>query len=759
MSTTNGQNGGVRFGAYEVNLETGELRRGGLRIKLQPQPFKILALLLENPGQVVTRERLLEDLWPDGTHVEFDLSLNASVKKLRRALGDNAQHPRFVETLPRVGYRFVFPVEHIDPAAKREIPSEAPQAEAAHPEKAADAPTPRVRWPRVLAAAAIAAASVALAGVFVGQDWWRAMTASSERAEEMKFSHRFYVGSRVSPDGSTLAYRDSETAHLWLADLDTGERRELIPDWVSSALAWSRDSRRIAFIKLGDPPRGLEIVDVESGERTRIPSDPKRRLTPWDWTADGRIVCTVRSEEDFSVRQAAFFSPEDGLITVLRTVPRSSSHFSLSPDERFIAYRDPVPATERNPAAQADIRLIAVHGDGEAVTLTDHPESEYYPFWSLDGRRVYFARRPTPVGNDNALWSVEIDPSTGEPSAPAEKVAGLGRWTLALTPSMGLTGEVFASRASKAGGPIHLIEVDPRSGSPIGEAISDFPELSADPHWTDDGKWLRYRAQSAPLSRDVKQTTYVERNIETGEERLRPQRKAPVSPPPYYYSESKEGGWAIHANRSENVIRRTFFDSGQTEVLLESDESIRQLLAFQDGREILFATHSEGRDLYQIKSLRLDGRNTRTVGTTRIPPQWEVSPNDREVAIGDLNCLLILPRYGGEIQELTCASPPRLPTPGKYPGVKVNYTWWTDLTPSWSPDGTKIAWTVTVEEKDRVELWIIDRLTGAYEMAWAGSEGFYTLPRQPAWSPAGRYIAFAIQGYSENEVWALKGIL
>jgi DNA-binding winged helix-turn-helix (wHTH) protein len=101
----------LRFGSFEVDLQEGELRKSGLRIKLQEQPFQVLAMLLERPGEMVTREELQRRLWPADTFVDFDHSLNSAVKKLREALGDQPENPRFIETLHRRGYRFIAPVE------------------------------------------------------------------------------------------------------------------------------------------------------------------------------------------------------------------------------------------------------------------------------------------------------------------------------------------------------------------------------------------------------------------------------------------------------------------------------------------------------------------------------------------------------------------------------------------------------------------------------------------------------------------------
>jgi len=137
-----------RFGAFDVDLRSGELYKHGIRLKLQDQPFQVLALLLEHRGDVVTREDLRQKLWPADTFVDFDTGLNSAIKKLRDALGDSAEEPRYIETLPRRGYRFIALVENGDltaPSAVNETPAAVPL------------PTPRSltkRW-RVLGGAAL----------------------------------------------------------------------------------------------------------------------------------------------------------------------------------------------------------------------------------------------------------------------------------------------------------------------------------------------------------------------------------------------------------------------------------------------------------------------------------------------------------------------------------------------------------------------------------------------------------------------------
>ena len=117
----------VRFGIFELDLSAGELRKNGVKLRLQGQPFQVLTLLLDRSGEVVTREELQQKLWPSDTFVDFDHSLNTAINKVREALGDSASSPRYVETLARRGYRFIAPVQR-----EPENPGE-PAAEIAAP--------------------------------------------------------------------------------------------------------------------------------------------------------------------------------------------------------------------------------------------------------------------------------------------------------------------------------------------------------------------------------------------------------------------------------------------------------------------------------------------------------------------------------------------------------------------------------------------------------------------------------------------------
>src|ERR1700685_3494647 len=164
----------IRFDRYEVDLHAGELRKEGRKVRLQAQPFQLLVLLLRNSGRVVSREDVKRELWPGDTFVDFDHGLAAAVNKIREALCDSADKPKFIETLPRRGYRFIGKLEPEPPLEIRlkleETPARAARTEASHADDPKEAPRknrPRtwaVRSALVLLGAGVAVAIVLLLG-------------------------------------------------------------------------------------------------------------------------------------------------------------------------------------------------------------------------------------------------------------------------------------------------------------------------------------------------------------------------------------------------------------------------------------------------------------------------------------------------------------------------------------------------------------------------------------------------------------------
>src|SRR4051794_32473358 len=198
----------LRFGPYELDLRSTQLRKKDLKIRLQDQPFQILVALLERPGELILREEIRRKLWPDDTVVEFDHGINAAVKRLRDALRDSAEKPRYIETVARRGYRFIAPVEALalSERAAAVVPQSQPVPESS-PATVDAAPTPppsalspdQKRWILAALAGALIAAGMAV-------PWLRhSMVNSTSEMTRLTFDSGLTTDPAVSPDGKLLA--------------------------------------------------------------------------------------------------------------------------------------------------------------------------------------------------------------------------------------------------------------------------------------------------------------------------------------------------------------------------------------------------------------------------------------------------------------------------------------------------------------------------------------------------------------------------
>jgi DNA-binding winged helix-turn-helix (wHTH) protein len=221
MKTNSSSRPQVRIGSFELDIQAGELRQDGFKARLQGQPREILAMLLEHPGDVVTRDELRRRLWPDHTFVDFDHGLNRAINKLRETLGDDADKPRYIETLPRRGYRLIAPVEPVGalPLSSNGELSIKP-VEVRTPLPLQEAATRQMRWRLIV----VAMLGIIMAAIFAL--WF--VTYRAQRKPELKqrrltanpVDHPIW-GAAISPDGKYLAYSDSAGVHVKL--IETGE--------------------------------------------------------------------------------------------------------------------------------------------------------------------------------------------------------------------------------------------------------------------------------------------------------------------------------------------------------------------------------------------------------------------------------------------------------------------------------------------------------------------------------------------------------
>jgi len=275
----------VRFGVFEVDLKAGELRRGGLKVKLQEQPLQVLTALLEHPGEVVTREELRRKLWPADTFVDFDHSLNAAIKRLRDGLGESAETPIFVETVARRGYRFIGQVE---------ILGAAPSAQ----------PRPRKQLfnTRNAVLGAFIACALALSFLYYSHSL-RSKAGQLAVTPVVTNVGEKYTPS-LSPDGQHLAFAWNGGAgphvSLYVKIVGTEESLRLTKQAsIDFNPVWSPDGRYIAFCRILEGETGIYIIPALGGAERRV------RKALWDeqefsevfwysgrlsWSPDGKLL-------------------------------------------------------------------------------------------------------------------------------------------------------------------------------------------------------------------------------------------------------------------------------------------------------------------------------------------------------------------------------------------------------------------------------------------------------------------------------------
>jgi Tol biopolymer transport system component/DNA-binding winged helix-turn-helix (wHTH) protein len=247
---------GFRFGVFELDLQTGELRRDGIKVRIQEQPLRVLSTLLERQGGIVTRDEFRAQLWPGDTFVEFDHSLNTAVNKAREALGDTSDSPRYIATIPRRGYRFIAPIQVVtnQVAENATAPAATPQPENAERTRTYGAIL-------TVSAAMAAAVVVGIAGLL-----WFDRPESEAGVEKFTIVTAEPASSPViSPDGRHIAYicGEGDQARLCIQDFDRFEPRKIArASRVELHPFWSPDSSQLAFAA----GRALWIVPIVGGE-------------------------------------------------------------------------------------------------------------------------------------------------------------------------------------------------------------------------------------------------------------------------------------------------------------------------------------------------------------------------------------------------------------------------------------------------------------------------------------------------------------
>jgi Tol biopolymer transport system component/DNA-binding winged helix-turn-helix (wHTH) protein len=422
MASKNHSPSVFRFGTFEVNARSGELRKQGVRIKIQEQPLRVLAVLLQQPFDVVTREELRAQIWPEDTFVDFDSSLNTAINRLREALGDSADNPRFIETLPRRGYRFLLPVMASD-GKKRTISADASASGLAskHGRKMA-----------------LALTSVALVLGSTALLWLRQRVPM--------FSPGQYV--RLTNDG-----------HDKSGNLSDGIRSPIVTD--GGRLYFVEPTTDASF-------SSLVQVSVAGGDILSIPT-PFRNVRLTDISPD-RTHLLVGDIQSPTAAEVPFYS----LPTVGGTAQRLGDFLahdaSWSPDGLSLAY------------ATGDSLNVARPDGSGSKKLVDGLGAVWWPRWSPDGSRLRFTVTQ-PKTQDNAIWEIAADGANLREASRDWNLPGdqcCGSWTpdgshfVFQSSQFGMTKVYAVSDRSLLFGRSHPVEL----GS--GPLWSSAPALSAD---------------------------------------------------------------------------------------------------------------------------------------------------------------------------------------------------------------------------------------------------------------------------------------
>lgn len=405
----------IRFGEFEVDLQSGELRKDGLRIKLQEQPFRVLTLLLERANEVVTREELRQKLWSTDTFVDFEHSLNTSVKKLRQALGDSAENPRFVETLARRGYRFIPPVERTRPSfPSDDAPPLASTETGEHsPLGVPEAPLQPARllrrWLRLAAV---------LFSAFVGAAWWwqwpQGLGSSNPTSMTVSRLTSFRGIERdgaLSPDGKQLAFAwDGEKGKnfdIYVQLVDTGKPVRLTESPANDFFpVWSPDGRYIAFVRSSAQDSGFYVIPCIGGQERKLADAAFSWPRPFrvlDWSPDGKLLAVADRKSSLEPFSIFLVSVETGERRKLTSPPLTTS-VSLeegdscpvfSPDGRSLAFARGAGSTFR------DIFVVPVEGGEPKRLISDR--LTYGLDWTSDSQEIVFSSA-VGAGARRRLW-------------------------------------------------------------------------------------------------------------------------------------------------------------------------------------------------------------------------------------------------------------------------------------------------------------------------------------------------------------------
>jgi Tol biopolymer transport system component/DNA-binding winged helix-turn-helix (wHTH) protein len=369
----------IRFGVFQVNLAARELSKHGVRVRLPGQPFCILSILLEKPGEVITREEMCQRLWASDTFVDFEHSLNSAIKKLRAALNDTPENSRYIETIPRVGYRFIAPVEPL-PVGPDALP--AADASVLQPQGANPAASKRNRTILILAAVAICTLVLSLG---IALSFFPARMPRVTSTTRLTHSGRIDDWANPVTDGVRIYYLERDGGHwnLMQTSVQGGGSQHFaasFPGYNARILDVSRDLSQflVGTFVMRDTEMLLWTLPVQGGAPHRMGNIQGRSAV---WTPDGKGIL-YSSEKDLLLADAS-----GGNTRKFLTASGRASSMVYSPDGRMIRFSTLNPATNL-----AELWEVSAEGNGLHRLFFNWKDltSQCCGRWTPDGRYFVF---------------------------------------------------------------------------------------------------------------------------------------------------------------------------------------------------------------------------------------------------------------------------------------------------------------------------------------------------------------------------------
>jgi len=760
----------IRIGSYELDFQAGELHKDGFRIRLQEQPFEILAILADRPGEVVTREELRHKLWPADTYVDFEHGLNRAINKLRQALGDAAGKPRYIETLPRRGYRLIAPVEPVVPRptpvnreslyqpAAVDIPlsvrANVPTGVLGQLPQAPQGLRTTLRYKLVVAYIP----AVMLVGVSL---LWFAMHRSVAppelRQRRLTANPVGYSisGAAISPDGRHVAYSDPTGIYVKL--VETGETHRIMPQPafpLDSGHAEGTAPGGSAWAVAGWFPDGTTLLanfgDTQgwSIQTLSTMGGAPRKLCASAWansiSPDGsRIAFTTGGPGTLPLSELWVMGAGGENARRIAT-SEASSHFAeavWAPDGRRIATRS---FGSRCAIETRDL----IGGPASLVSEPERCRGYESLLWLSDGRLIYTQPEPPPDQNDDNLWEIRVDPRTGVPAGKAHRIT---HW---------VDSHFWGLSATADGKRLAFLKGNPQSDVYVGElkangtSLKPSRRLTLDEHqdfpgaWTPDSQAVLFDSDRTGSFNIFKQAL-----DQDSAEPLTMGSDAKSTP-----RLSPEGSWilysvqAVDSKTSSSPLQRLMrmpVGGGPSQLVLEArgihDYHCARSPAtlcvlgerIADGRQVLLTTfdpvRGRGHEVGKIEAQMGPG----TVS-------WDLSPDASRIAFTDFGT------WEGRIHflSLTGETIPDLVITGWH-GSMLKVLTLPVAALAWAPDGNGMF--VTSLSAVSTAILYIDLRGHTYPL-WEqhGSLASWCVP-----SPNGRYLAITRTDWDSN-VWVLE---